>query len=125
MSDTSANTQRANALAVGLSGLCILHCLAVPILVSMTPMLGLLAEEWIHKTLVVMTIPVSLFVLSRSTGTTDRLILMGLIAVGSVLLLLGAFAESLHDFETQLTVSGALVLSLTHATRWWLHRRAA
>ncbi|MEO1027644.1 MAG: MerC domain-containing protein [Pseudomonadota bacterium] len=125
MSDTSANTQRANALAVGLSGLCILHCLAVPILVSMTPMLGLLAEEWIHKTLVVMTIPVSLFVLSRNTGTTDRLILMGLIAVGSILLLLGAFVESLHDFETQLTVSGALVLSLTHATRWWLHRRAA
>ena len=46
------------------------------------------------------------------------LIAGALIVVGFSLLVAGAFVEVLHDYETLLTVAGALVLATGHVVRW-------
>lgn len=122
MQSQTLKAQRANVLAVGLSSLCLLHCLALPPLLSLVPILGLLAEEWVHQALVLSTLPVSLFVVFRSRPGMDRFILASLVLTGLSLLVLAAFVEPLHDYETPLTVAGSLLLGSTHAIRWWLHR---
>ncbi|MEM6556912.1 MAG: MerC domain-containing protein [Pseudomonadota bacterium] len=102
--------------AIVLSSLCLIHCLALPLLSAILPVAGVWAEaEWLHKTFVIAAIPFSLIGLSSKRLTVPIGIL---IASGIGFLLLGAFVESLHDYETQLTVIGALLLASGHALRW-------
>ncbi len=111
-----------DGLAVGLSGLCITHCLALPVLVSVMPALGLLAEEWVHRSLVVAAIPLSLVALALSGSPRGDRPLAGMIAIGLTLLVAGAFVEPLHDQEALLTALGATILAAAHALRWRRHR---
>lgn len=114
--------QKANLVAVSLSGLCLCHCLALPTLASLAPALGIFADEWVHQLLVLSAAPISLFVLLKTRQARVRAQLSVIIGLGLTLLFLGAFAESLHDYETPLTVFGALILASTHAFRWRQHR---
>ena len=41
-----------------------------------------------------------------------------LIVTGLSLLMVGAFVESLHDYETHLTVIGAIILASGHVFHW-------
>lgn len=105
-----------DGVAISLSGLCLIHCLALPVVSAVLPVAGSWAEiEWIHKAFVVAALPFSLLALAseRATG-----IIGGLIASGFVLLAAAAFAEPLHDHETALTLLGALLLASGHALRW-------
>lgn len=102
--------------AIALSGLCLLHCLALPLLSAFLPIAGVWAEaEWLHKAFVIAALPFSLIGLSSKRITIP---IGTLIASGIGLLLIGAFVESLHDYETQLTVAGGLLLATGHALRW-------
>ena len=109
--------------AIGVSMLCIIHCLALPLLVVALPALAVVAEvEWLHKALVLVAAPVSLFALTRLEGVQGRWLISALIVVGLALLIAGAFVEALHDHEVALTVAGALILSVAHIWRWRAHR---
>lgn len=121
----SNSLQSANAFAVGLSSLCLVHCLALPAILSFAPILGLASNEWVHKALVLLAVPTSLFVLSQSKTGLDRAIMAALVGSGITLLVSGAFVEALHDYETALTVLGAVTLATTHAYRWWRHKALA
>ena len=102
--------------AIALSGLCLLHCLALPLLSAVLPIAGVWAEaEWLHKAFVIAAIPFSLIGLSSKRITVPIGIL---IASGIGLLIAGAFVESLHDYEVHLTVAGGIMLALGHALRW-------
>ncbi len=102
--------------AITLSGLCLIHCLALPLLSASLPIVGAWAEaEWLHKTFVVAALPFSLMAL-LAKGTSW--IVRGLIISGLSLLIAGAFVEALHDYETQLTVLGGLALATGHILRW-------
>jgi len=102
--------------AMTLSGLCLLHCLALPLLSTTLPMVGVWAEaEWLHKAFVVAALPFSVWALAmRGQSWAVR----GLIIVGFALLASGAFVEPWHDYELPLTVLGAIVLASGHALRW-------
>lgn len=105
-----------DGVAISLSGLCLIHCLALPVVSAILPIAGSWAEiEWIHKAFVVAALPFSLLALAseRATG-----IIGGLIASGFILLAAAAFAEPLHDHETALTLLGGLLLASGHAFRW-------
>lgn len=109
--------------AIGVSTLCIIHCLALPLLVVALPALAVVAEvEWVHKALVLVAAPVSLFAMTRLQGVDSRLLISALILVGLSLLIAGAFVHALHDYEVMLTVAGALILSVAHIWRWRAHR---
>ena len=105
-----------DGLAISLSGLCLIHCLALPILSASLPIVGMWAEaEWLHKAFVVAAFPLSLI---RLTSKAANAAVASLIVSGLWFLFAGAFVEQLHDFETLLTVLGGTMLAAGHALGW-------
>lgn len=116
MSTTPSRAAAIDAPAIAFSGLCFTHCLILPVLSASLPSLGVLAEaEWLHKAFVFAALPFSLIAL---TSKQTSLAAGGLIVAGFSLLVAGAFVEALHDYETLLTVTGAIVLASGHVVRW-------
>lgn len=103
-------------VAIGLSGLCLAHCLALPFAAGFLPMLGAWAEaEWVHWAFVAVAAPVSLWTLLRGGLSTST---VGLAILGLALLIVGAAGYPSHDWETGLTVSGGLALAGAHLINW-------
>lgn len=107
--------------AVALSLLCLIHCLLLPFVAVFLPLLGLFAEaEWVHRLFVLTALPISACVFlrpqpdHRARGSLRSLVLLGLLC-----LVLGAFFDVMHDYETVLTVIGALCVATAHG----LHSR--
>lgn len=109
--------------AISLSGLCLIHCLALPIMSTALPIVGIWAEaEWLHKAFVVAALPFSAIALSsRVLNWRSGL----LIIFGFLSLFAGAFVEALHDYEVELTVLGGLMLASGHMLRWRLAHSAS
>lgn len=108
--------------AITLSGLCLVHCLLLPLIVAILPMAGVLAEnEWIHKAFVVTALPISGLLILRGKCTHGRMVFLALAISGLSLLIAGAFAEQLEAYETPITVLGALLLACAHLWRWTRH----
>ena len=83
--------------AVALSLLCILHCLALPLLAAVLPLAGMLSEnETVHRGLVLASAPATLWVAWLIKGTRGAA--SCLIAVcGQALLFLGALRAVLEN----------------------------
>mgnify|MGYP006265997723 FL=1 len=105
--------------AIGLSFLCLIHCLALPLVSVALPLAGTMAEaEWVHQVLVLIALPITAFALLRSSVGSARPDFVFPALLGLGLLLAGAFVEPFHDRERLLTVAGALSLAAAHARRW-------
>ena len=105
---TSINS---DTLGVVISSLCIVHCLALPIIGLMLPIVGVVSEnEWLHKILVIMALP--LFINLAFKSNKAYIVLSAI--MGIALLFAGAFFEALHDYEVIMTVIGAAVLGGAH-----------
>ena len=110
-----------DAFAIGLSGLCLAHCLALPLLAGLLPLAGAWAEaEWIHWLFAAVAAPVSLWTLVRPTDRAAGVVVLAL--AGLTLLFAGAAGFPAHDLETPLTVAGGLLLAAAHIINW--RRRA-
>jgi len=109
--------------AIGLSGLCLVHCLALPAAAALLPVLGAWAEaEWVHILLVALATPVAaLAVLRRPADVTFSWLVAALATAGVLLLTLGALGP--HDWERVNTVAGIFSLVGAHILNW--RRRAA
>ncbi|MEL7482020.1 MAG: MerC domain-containing protein [Pseudomonadota bacterium] len=121
MNPRQDRSKAADVIAIGLSGACLMHCVLLPVVVAVSPVFALAAEEWVHKVLVLIAAPISISVLARAQRRPERLILAVSIGVGLASLFAGAFVEPLHHYEQPLTVFGALVIGTSHAVRWWRH----
>lgn len=65
---TSSSNRLPDALAVGISGLCLAHCLALPVLAVAFPLLGVFSHSaWVHILFFCAAAPVSALAL-RATG---------------------------------------------------------
>lgn len=119
MSSRTSSPAYIDASAISISALCIVHCLAIPVLAAFLPVVGVLAEaEWVHRTLVAIALPITAYALFQAQRTTNPSA-FGILAIpGLSLLLAGAFIEALHDYETVLTVMGAALLAVAHIWRW-------
>ncbi len=123
MSHHSSRAATIDGPAIALSGLCLIHCLFLPVLSAILPIAGTLGEaEWLHKAFIVAALPFTLMAL-RSKQTRPATGLR--IVIENGLLATVAFVEALNDFEKQLTVAGALKLALGHALRWSAGSRQA
>lgn len=108
--------------AVSLSGLCMLHCLALPLVISALPMTFQgLQSEIVHQLLVILAVPLAISAVWAARGQRMSGFTIGLLLSGATALALGAFAEPLHDYETLLTVAGAVLLSAGHISRWYFN----
>ena len=119
---TDAVPPSIDIVAISLSAGCLLHCLALPVLSALLPVLGVVSEaEWIHKGLVLVAIPFSGYAaFTRGKRFRDRFF-VALVLAGLSLLLAAAFVERLHDIETPVTVLGAVLLASAHLWRWRRH----
>ncbi|MDE0361990.1 MAG: MerC domain-containing protein [Rhodospirillaceae bacterium] len=110
---------RLDLYAVGLSTLCVLHCIALPLFVSLMPVLALAAEsEVVHRLLVVAAVPVSLRVIWRAWPVRGNKLFVAAAVVGLVLLLLAAFVEAAAPYEEPITVTGGALLGSAHLWHW-------
>ena len=123
--NTRASFVTPDAPAVILSSLCLLHCLALPVAASLVPTFGLLFDhEWLHRGMVLLAVPFTATALLQHRKTVRPVIFAAFAVTGLALMLSAVFVEAWHDFETPLTVVGALVLASAHIWRWYMgHQR--
>ena len=116
---------RLDLYAAGLSALCLLHCLALPLLVTIMPLVAQTAEsELVHQLLVVATVPVSLRVIWKTLAAHRNRLFVGAVLGGLGLLLLAAFSEAVSAYEEPITVVGGVLLCSAHLWHWARQRGA-
>lgn len=114
MSQLLAHTRLLDRLAIGLSGICIVHCLATAVLLGLVASAsGFLGAPWIHEAGLSLAMILGAFALGR--GASEHGFLMPA-AIGS--LGLGVMAGALtlpHDgSEALFTIAGVGILALGH-----------
>ncbi len=119
-----AKKERFDQAAICLSAACLLHCLAVPLLLVLAPWLsmGVLGEEWFHLTLVVAIIPLSLLAFRAGAGAGRKVLVPGLAGLGMITLaaVFEAFHLMDHAVAAGLTSVGGILLIVGH----WRNLRA-
>jgi len=108
-----------NHLSIGLSALCVVHCLAMPILIVLLPSLTALQleNEAFHSWLLMGVIPTSLFSLLMGCKQHQRYRVLTIGLVGLLFLVSAVFVEDFANgelFEKVLTVIGACTLAIVH-----------
>ncbi len=103
--------------AVALSGICLLHCLTLPILVAALPFLGRYDEAHFHVQILLVALPVSLiaFILGYRQHHVKSVVAWGM--TGMLLLAIGAtVVHSSYGIVVDriVTVCAALILALAH-----------
>jgi len=111
-----------DSLSVSLSAGCIIHCLFLPIVISLLPILeGWIEQAWVHKLMVLTAVPITS--LAIFNVIKRQLFIAAMMGIGLFFLLSAAFIHAIHDYETQLTILGAVILASGHILRW--HGRRA
>ncbi len=116
-------------IAIGLSFLCILHCLLLPLLLILTPsaILAFMSDESVHKTLLLVIVPVGIYALTfgykaHKKWSVVLTALVGLIVLGSTGILehevLGETGEVI------LTILGSSLIVFGHIQNARLRKQA-
>ncbi len=117
-------TRIVDRLAIGLSGLCLVHCLALPLATAALPALAtaLPGHRWVHVAILATALPLAFLALHRGwrRHRDTRPAVLG--ATGLLLLMVGIFAGE-NWTETAVTVLGGLVLASAHVANWRLVSR--
>ena len=99
--------------------LCLIHCIALPLAVTLFPIAGLISgDELVHKILVLLAAPATIWLVYKASIGDRNLVFIVTALSGLALLLIAAFIEVLSTFETPLTLLGATVLGFSHLQRW-------
>ena len=110
---------RLDLYAAGLSTLCVLHCVALPVLVALMPVVAQAADnELVHRLLVVAAVPVSLRVIWKTRPLSGNKLFVCAALVGLGLLLLAAFIEAVEAYEEPVTIVGGALLGSAHIWHW-------
>lgn len=123
---TAKSTDWLDGAAVGLSGLCLLHCLALPFLVGALPMLMPFSDSHLHTQMLFIAVPLSTVAIGigYARHRNARVVLAAL--TGMTLLVVGAtVAHSSLGLvaDRVFTVCGSLVLAAAHLWNSLLSRR--
>ena len=113
------STIKMDKAAIGLSMLCIAHCLLTPIAIVMLPTLGatFLDDERFHYALLFLVIPTSIFSLALGCRKHGRreILLFGLVGISIMSLILIIGEDVLGELgESMLTILGALIVAFAH-----------
>lgn len=115
--NSSKSTGWLDGAAVALSALCLVHCLALPLIVVGVPFLAQYSEGHLHAQVLFIVLPLSVLALGlgyRRHGET-RILMGG--ALGMLLLVIGAtvaHSELGIVADRMFTISGSLVLATAH-----------
>lgn len=113
----SKSTKWLDGAAVGLSALCLIHCLALPLLVAGLPFLAQFSEGHLHAQMLVVVLPLSSVALALGFRHHHSTVIVSTGVVGMVILTIGATIahEQLGIIaDRAFTIVGALVLATAH-----------
>ena len=128
MDNSSGPSKVLDKVAVAFSGLCLVHCLALPLLIVILPFSGQFSDGHLHMKMLILVVPVSVVALAlgfqrhRHPGVVIAGVAgMIIITVGSTIAhnYYGLFTDRL------LTIVGSLVLAYTHYRNSRLTRHVA
>lgn len=103
--------------AVILSGLCLVHCLALPMLVAFLPLVSELGNDHLHAQLLLVVIPISAlaFAIGFRRHRSFKVVGFGVLGM-AVLALGGTYVHSRHGIaaDRAMTVAGSAILAIAH-----------
>ena len=126
-------------LAIILSGICAIHCIALPVVAGMLPLLATtfhhghqLHEFWFHQFILYFIVPVSIVALTSGYKTHKKLVPILVASIGLIILISTAlFIDQLlarhiisHEGEMTLTVTGGIVHAIGHILNLLATRRS-
>lgn len=121
----SSDTQSLDRWAIFLSGLCLAHCLAVPLALLAGGLFGGWLDETeteVHWLLLGLAAPVSLFAFYRGFRR-HRSVLTPIIGCTGLLLMLAGVSHVFHaQWEVGLTVAGVALVLVAHLRNVIQHR---
>ncbi len=109
------------------SAACMVHCLALPLLIAALPALSavLAVPESFHVWVLAFAVPAAGIALVQGRSRHGASYPLGVGAMGLLLLAVGAFAVGEGPLETPVTVAGSLLLAFAHIANWRLRRACA
>ncbi len=123
---TAKSTDWLDGAAIGLSGLCLLHCLALPFFVGALPMLVPFTESHLHAQMLYFAVPLSVVAVGIGYARHRNSSVVLTAVAGMSLLVLGATVAhgSLGIVADRLfTISGSIVLAAAHLWNGLLSRK--
>lgn len=126
MDNSSRKKAILDKVAVGLSGLCLLHCLLLPFVVAVLPFLGQIGNEHFHAEMLLFVVPVSVVALGVGYRRHHRAAVLVSGAAGLIILAVGG--TYVHDTygemaDRAMTVTGSIILAFTHFKNFRLARK--
>lgn len=110
-------------LGISLSGLCLVHCLLLPVALAVLPLWPVFdtVHAWLHPVFAVLILPTTLLALVGSYRRHRHADIVFFLGAGLVLILTAGFLG--HEApgaltETTLTVAGSLLLITGHWRNW-------
>lgn len=129
----SPRARLSDAVGVGLSFACLVHCLALPLLLLLAPALSawLSLPEWTHAAILLLATPAAAIAMSDGWRGHRRIAPAALAAGGLTLLVLGLLAHGgwlgVADPEIAdrwFTSAGAIGLASAHLVNWRMRHGA-
>lgn len=110
-------------VSLGLSGLCLFHCL-LPLALSSVVLSGAIAlresaDLWVHLILFLLALPMSLLAVSANRNRQHLRLIVWLFVFGFGCLI-GAFL--FHESHTLVTILGVSLIALAHLANLYTHR---
>jgi cation transport ATPase len=115
--DQSNDQKRLDRVAIWLSGLCLVHCLAVPMALLLTPSLSAwldATETQTHWLLFGLALPISGVALYRGYKREPRAMTLAMGLIGLLLMLVGVVHLFGEDLEITFTTLGVILVMLAH-----------
>ncbi len=107
--------------AVTLSSICMLHCLGLPLLTAVLPIISL-SHEGLHVAMVLLAVPVTAWVVLSEMAARGNEFFIGAATTGICLMLAAVAVPALEAYETVLTLVGGTLLAGAHLWRWYHHQ---
>jgi hypothetical protein len=123
-----AHVGKLDGLALVLSAVCLVHCLALPVTLTLLPTLaaGVLEHDDFHRLMLYVGLPTSLMAFGIGCRRHRRLDVAVLGGTGLALLVFATYA--VHDWhgelERYITVAGGLILAAAHILNFRACRRS-
>lgn len=130
---SAARPRLADLIGMALSATCLIHCLALPMLLLLAPAVGhwIALPEWTHAAILTLALPAAYSAMRGGWHRHRRSGPVVTAAAGLVLLALGLAAHErllagidLEAADRLLTSAGALALAAAHIANWRLAHRA-
>ena len=104
---------RLDRLASGISGLCLVHCLATTVVLALLSSAGALVDPLIHEVGLVLAIGFGVFALGRGVVRHGRMMPAAIGAFG-LGMMAGALSLPHGGYETLFTLGGVALVALGH-----------